>query len=57
MSFAFHPEAEDEFKYAIAYYENCDAGLGLDFAREVFVTIQNKKVGAAAKPPSPLPAV
>jgi len=32
MNFAFHPEAEDEFKDAIAYYQNCDDGLGLDFA-------------------------
>jgi len=41
MNFAFHPEAEDEFKNAIAYYENCDDGLGLDFAREVYGAIQN----------------
>ena len=41
MTFAFHPEAEDEFKDAIAYYENCDAGLGFDFAREVYAAIQN----------------
>lgn len=41
MTFAFHPEAEDEFKDAIAYYENCDASLGLDFAREVYAAIQN----------------
>jgi hypothetical protein len=41
MNFEFHPEAEEEFKDAIAYYENCDAGLGLDFAREVFISIQH----------------
>ncbi len=41
MSFSFHPEAEEEFVQATAYYENCEFGLGLDFAREVYSTIQN----------------
>ena len=31
----FHPDAEAEFVAAISYYEECDPGLGLDFAREV----------------------
>jgi hypothetical protein len=41
MNFAFHPEAEAEFKETIAYYETCDAGLGLDFAKEVYSAVQN----------------
>lgn len=41
MKFFFHTEAEDEFNDAVAYYEGCEIGLGLDLAREVYATIQN----------------
>ncbi len=41
MSFTFHPEADEEFVEAVAYYEECEPGLGLDFAREVSATIEN----------------
>lgn len=41
MTYAFHPEAEEEFGEAVAYYEECETGLGLDFAAEVRATIQN----------------
>ena len=41
MNFFFHPEADAEFVAAIAFYEEGDPGLGLDFAREVYVSIQN----------------
>ena len=41
MNIVFHPEVEAEFVDAIAYYENCEAGLGLDFAREIQATIRN----------------
>lgn len=41
MTFAFHPDAESEFREAIEYYESCTAGLGLDFALEVEGSIQN----------------
>ena len=41
MNVIFHPEVEDEFVAAIAYYENCEAGLGMDFSREISVAIQN----------------
>ncbi len=41
MTFSFHAEAEEEFGAAVAYYEGCDSGLGLDFARKVYATIQN----------------
>ncbi|VAW41471.1 hypothetical protein MNBD_GAMMA01-1713 [hydrothermal vent metagenome] len=40
MSFAFHPEAEEEFNAAIEYYEEIEPGLGYDFAIEVHSTIQ-----------------
>jgi hypothetical protein len=30
MTFDFHPEAEMEFLDAIAYYEDCEPGLGED---------------------------
>jgi hypothetical protein len=35
MNYAFHPDAEAELEEAIAYYESCEEGLGLDFAIEV----------------------
>ena len=41
MSFSFHPEAEAEFHDAVDYYERCQSGLGLDFAIEVYSTIEN----------------
>ena len=39
MTFSFHPEAEDEFFEAIEYYEECRAGLGYDFSKEVYSAI------------------
>jgi plasmid stabilization system protein ParE len=41
MSFAFHPEAEEEFVQAVVYYEGCEPGLGIDFSREIYASIQN----------------
>ena len=41
MNFHFHPEADEEFIEAAAYYEQCEPGLGLDFSREVHSSIQN----------------
>jgi len=41
MNFSFHPEADEEFIEAVAYYEDCEPGLGLDFSREVYASIQN----------------
>ena len=40
MNYSFHPEAEEEFNKAIDYYENISAGLGYDFALEVYETVQ-----------------
>lgn len=39
MKYSFHPDAEVEFNHAIAYYEECSEGLGLDFAIEIHSTI------------------
>lgn len=36
MMLSFHPEAEAEFNKEIDYYENIQAGLGYDFAVEVY---------------------
>ena len=41
MKFSFHPEAEEEFRAAIEYYEDREEGLGYDFSVEVFTTIEN----------------
>jgi len=37
---SFHPEAEEEFKAAIEYYEEKEVGLGYDFAVEVYEAIK-----------------
>ena len=39
MKYAFHPDAKTEFRAAIDYYEECEPGLGADFAIEVRSTI------------------
>ena len=41
MTFAFHPEADEEFVEAVAYYEDCGPGLGIDFSRGVYASIEN----------------
>lgn len=41
MTYAFHPEAETEFFAAIDYYQECDSGLGADFAGEVYAAVAN----------------
>lgn len=40
MTFSFHPDAEQEFNSAINYYEDVEAGLGLDFAMEVYSAVE-----------------
>jgi hypothetical protein len=41
VNFPFHPEADEAFLAAVAYYEDCEPGLGLDFARAVSTSIRN----------------
>jgi hypothetical protein len=40
MNYSFHPEAEAEFLEAIAYYAECEEGLGHDFAAEVYAAVR-----------------
>jgi plasmid stabilization system protein ParE len=51
MSHFFHPEAEAEFLAAVDYYEDCEEGLGVDFAVEIQSAIdramQNPRAWAA----------
>lgn len=39
MNLEMHPEARLEFREAIAYYEDCRDGLGLEFSREIYASI------------------
>jgi len=41
MTFDFHPEADEEFVAAVAHYEECEPGLGIDFLRQVHAAIRN----------------
>ncbi len=41
MKYSFHPAALKEFTKAIDYYNECQNGLGIEFAREVYLAIQN----------------
>jgi plasmid stabilization system protein ParE len=39
MNYSFHPSARAELDEAVSYYEDCRAGLGLQFAKEVYSTV------------------
>lgn len=39
MTFHFHEHAEEEFDRAVDYYEGCRRGLGMEFAQEVYATV------------------
>ena len=41
MNYSFHPDAERELNEAIDYYNKCQDGLGFEFAKQVYSTIQN----------------
>jgi hypothetical protein len=41
MRYRFHPDAEAELNEAVDYYDGCEDGLGLGFARAVYAAIQN----------------
>lgn len=38
--YSFHPEADEKFVQAIDYYDDCAENLGLDFATEVYDTVE-----------------
>lgn len=40
MNYVFLPEAESEFYDAIVFFEDNSEGLGLEFSREVFISMQ-----------------
>ena len=40
MKYSFHPEAKEEFLESIDYYKSRRTGLGLEFANEIYSTIQ-----------------
>lgn len=40
MKYSFHPEAKEELFKTINYFDECRSGLGLEFSKEVFSTIQ-----------------
>ena len=40
MTYSFHPDAEAELNASVDYYEECKTSLGLEFAHEVYKTIQ-----------------
>ena len=41
MIYSFHPTAEEELNQAIDYYDECQKGLGLEFLKEMYRTLQN----------------
>lgn len=40
MKFSFDPRAQAEFEEGVMHYEGCQAGLGLEFAEEVYAAIR-----------------
>ena len=40
MRFYFHLLADKEFDESVQYYEDCQGGLGLEFAEEVYAAIR-----------------
>lgn len=41
MKYSFHPAADKELTDAVDYYNNCQSGLGREFVKEIYRTIQN----------------
>ena len=40
MKVSYHPEAADEYEEAIAYYEDCQTGLGKQLSQEIDAAIK-----------------
>lgn len=41
MKYRFHPGAEAELNDEVDYYDECQEGLGLEFAKEVYAAIES----------------
>jgi hypothetical protein len=41
LKYSFHPAAEKELTDAVDYYNDCQNGLGQEFAKEIYRTVQN----------------
>ena len=41
MTYSFHPAAKAELNQAVDYYDECQKGLGLEFLKEMYRTVQN----------------
>ena len=41
MIYSFHPAAEEELNQAVDYYDECQKGLGSEFLKEMYRTLQN----------------
>jgi hypothetical protein len=41
VKYRFHPQAEAELNEAVDYYDGCQEGLGLEFAKVVYAAIEN----------------
>ena len=52
MTFSFHPVAKAELQDAVEYYEQQQAGLGLEFLEEMYATLQRVHQFSAAWPQS-----
>jgi hypothetical protein len=41
LKLSFHPEAENELKQIVFYYNELKHGLGIEFGKEIYLSIQN----------------
>jgi toxin ParE1/3/4 len=41
LKYSFHPIAEAELNLAVDYYNECQVGLGFEFAKEIYLAVQN----------------
>jgi hypothetical protein len=41
LKYSFHPAAETELNRSVDYYDECQKGLGLEFLKEIYHTVQN----------------
>jgi hypothetical protein len=51
LTYSFHPAAQAELNQAVDYYDECQKGLGLEFLKEMYRTVQNILAFPDAWPP------